>query len=1548
NSAASLAEFAEVKLQFKRAEICPGTNIEVGSQRRFITAPPGQVQSVLVVTGANKIDALEINALEPGSGTKVHTRLITLGYSAADEDCSPASGPLTHAPVRLLTSIQESAWGTDSPRVDLPANTFAYGPSMLALVDANLASGVPTPWAQYANLPGKNFAWGYRRTDDRWPTVEAMLLDVDGDGLSDRLHNASVTENGVTSCKATWQRNDLNISQWGTQQLLTFGDSGSTRMPRLRWQGPNETGQQPNPGSEQADPSDNFDHREGCALNGQVTAFHNSHPTYGICHDNTACTPGSYCPDGNVCPDGSQPNNRTYLAYRWMDMDGDGLTDLVAAIHGNNQRYDIVLGNDLVGGGQPYEPSLFGTIPIPSGLPACAGLPELCKALGTNCMNRIGTLNACDSNTVCRMDWSDINSCVSTAVDDPCEMEIGLRIGPVVDDGKTPQQPGMLASARRPYRMCNGVYPWFIFKNRGNGNFSDTPIIKYQPVPLESDTGDSALTGPGIAGTRHGVVDIDGDGLVDGVAQARDLDQTAHSWWWYVWLNDGTGGLGPTRFVWQSREHALGHINGIDSNAVDVSDSSMGLFDVNGDGLVDHWHANPDPQPEPPTANIALNDGTGFQLEGPIPFQNVNAGEVESTIKPGSESRGYALDIESQNGKVFIISGSRFSRLRPFDIDADGRVDMFFKNDFGAQPELRFNVGGNFATAATPLPFPVYGVEQTMSATLSGLDRIWELKTDLVDLDDDGYAEGAYWIDGVFHRALHDVATTGPLRLLKTVDNGRGAVTSVAYAPMHDASASDPIVEQNPDEFWAPGRPKASPRNQWVVKSVRVVDGFANTDSTTGYRYKNPRFNADDDGRYAFRGFEEVRTIAPTGMVTKKHYGYDPDWSGRLETTLVVPAEAPNEVRSIDKTTWEARTLSGTSLTTYHATLSEHFVCKNGQGDVACSPTAAGAYTRTESTLIELPISGNKLLWQETGTVLKKQVGNADGDRETIRTFQLLADGITYRARPRTTTLDHRVNGSMTMYAKSDQTWDPTLAANLTNETWFDGNDANRAISRNVVDMTTGNVLERWKPVQNAAASTRTTLTYDARKLFVATDVNEVGHQRDYFWEYGTGTKLRTDGPNIRTCTNCPAPTTTSPLKEQTTIRVDGLGRTIEFWETGSAEGTTFTLYQKELTSYVDAVTASIPSSVTRQVRQTTDPDSLWTKQQTTLDGLGRPFKITEFVFGTAPNDHVTLFQYRTDGTLQTVSVPDPTQNNASLVAYTYSFDSLGRATSLRRPDAAVIADQSGVDIAYDGTSKTVVEVVGVAGGIPATTKTVSDSFGRLTEVHEQISTKPTVFAVTHYTFGPSDNVVTVVDPENVTTALVHDFAGHRTQIIRHGRTWKYGYDKNGNMISEQVPGSPSPPATDPDYTNTIAYDGIDRVVSKLIGSRGLSGPDQGLFGSRTESFNWDYGGNMTGRLYSWLSYGPSSPTATIIRSTWMNDQGEERKRLLRFIGLAGLSDERSISRKFTLAGQLAEARFGDSLPGGCCYTRINPQSTLAGNFVRSGCRTSTQVQEPP
>ena len=298
-----------------------------------------------------------------------------------------------------------------------------------------------------------------------------------------------------------------------------------------------------------------------------------------------------------------------------------------------------------------------------------------------------------------------------------------------------------------------------------------------------------------------------------------------------------------------------------------------------------------------------------------------------------------------------------------------------------------------------------------------------------------------------------------------------------------------------------------------------------------------------------------------------QRYAYTPDWSGRLVATLVHPAEAPAEVRSIDKTTWVERELFDGAIKTYHGTITEHFICANGQTEATCTAAAAPGYTRTISNLSPLgsntQAGGPKLLWAETTSLLQSGASAADGDRETLTRYVLNADGTTYRLRPLISTRQHRVNGTMTMFAKSAKTWDPTYRVPVTDEVWFDADDANRAITRSDYDMATGNLTRRWKPMQNAAFTTYSAFTYDARKLFVATEVNEVGHQFDYTYEYGTGTKLRTDGPNVRSCTTtCPPAAPKFPVKEQRKIRIDGLGRPIERWMTTSDDGSIYTLYQ--------------------------------------------------------------------------------------------------------------------------------------------------------------------------------------------------------------------------------------------------------------------------------------------------------------------------------------------------------------------------------------------------
>ena len=101
-------------------------------------------------------------------------------------------------------------------------------------------------------------------------------------------------------------------------------------------------------------------------------------------------------------------------------------------------------------------------------------------------------------------------------------------------------------------------------------------------------------------------------------------------------------------------------------------------------------------------------------------------------------------------------------------------------------------------------------------------------------------------------------------------------------------------------------------------------------------------------------------------------------------------------------------------------------------------------------------------------------------------------------------------------------------------------------------------------------------------------------------------------------------------------------------------------------------------------------------------------------------------------------------------------------------------------------------EQVGVAGGNAALSITTKDQFDRLIQVDEQLDASSTL-ATTHYVFTPDNNVSAVIDPEGVTTNLVHDLDGHRIQIARGAQIWNYTYDKNGNIATEQVPGASGP-----------------------------------------------------------------------------------------------------------------------------------------------------------
>lgn len=225
-------------------------------------------------------------------------------------DASVEGCTLGHAPYRQLRSIQESAVGRLQPLVVLPPVTFTYGP-------AGRTEWEPSTHGTWTNdeNPGA-MSWGKRFNGNAWPTVETMLMDFDGDGLIDRLRSTHDSQ----TCVLSWDRNTGE----------SFQIMPAIPLPHLPWAEPTTP-------------------ETGCSLNGQRTFYRNQ-------------------PIGGVC---GQKNDGSYLAYRWLDIDANGLPDLVTAIHHDANLYDPNAISDT---------PPFGPWPECQDTPASLLLQERCMA----------------------------------------------------------------------------------------------------------------------------------------------------------------------------------------------------------------------------------------------------------------------------------------------------------------------------------------------------------------------------------------------------------------------------------------------------------------------------------------------------------------------------------------------------------------------------------------------------------------------------------------------------------------------------------------------------------------------------------------------------------------------------------------------------------------------------------------------------------------------------------------------------------------------------------------------------------------------------------------------------------------------------------------------------------------------------------------------------------------------------------------------------------------------------------------------------------------
>lgn len=1458
NSSAQQQDFATVTFNYAEPDLCEG--VPVGSQYNYTSGKQ-------IVSGASKIESIAVTAYSPNApATPVHTRLITLQYSAEARSCDA-----NHAPYRALVSIQQSAWGQDSPRVDLPPITFDYG-------NANVLYPVtPTqkaiPWD--ATGPGAlayNLAWRYRFEGGRWPSIEAMMLDIDGDGLPDRVTNDPVRDAGghVVSCRARWEKNlgpghDSFDSQIRYIPLPTFKwASNTTALPPAEpnlYSGGAFAGENRTTGED-----------ESCALNYQISGFSNSHYSGPGCNDNSTCTYGDdanvkHCANGDDC-NGRNASAPTYFSYRWIDIDADGLIDLVVSPSvGSTSLYNLQQGNGYnAGTGYIYpepEPSLGLSFP------EC---PDISTSAGSPAYSMCGGM----------IPWF-------------------------------------------VYRNHGG----------GNFGILDgfpyADEVTYEPVALDGEAADSSIDGPPV-GQQRALVDFDNDGRLDavvgggsdavwGVYRNTPTAVALHHNRFRPTELDGQSSPFSVRIsTSQSPEHFINFYD--PSNGGNV----LGILDLNGDGLPDRW-AGPDASQGGYVPNYGSSlTTTGLHLTM-RPGEDADDSVACQPLEPSCQCA--TATGECIEGNIILV-GTRLEKNRTLDLDFDGRTDVArLENPFNAML-AHFNVGGQFSEGLG-IGFPTAALRRRIEVSdqfgiSSAEPYTWELRSDMIDIDGDGVYEGMDFGAGRINPAtltMTHISTAPAYRLMTSIDNGRGATTVISYAAATQSNIVKMDAEAIPDAG-EPSRPAVVPHPLYVVSSLVTSDSIANTADTNTYSYARPQYLPDDFGRYRFRGFSETDSTNVSGSKTQALYNYLLDWNGTKVMEVRFSGDDLVNPASIESTTFEKLEIASagdTSLKYYVPSLQEHFLCANAQPRTACI-SSPSAYSRTTSVFTLETVPGFAGAWLESAT---RREGMDDLARESVFTHHIHSpDPDTYRIREvsRIDEVIDLITGVGVQYSGMSHQWDPTYAVPLTDEPYYPAASTGAPVRR-AYDMRTGNLQKTWKPNQNIAGTAASQNLYDDRELFVAQEINELGMSRGYRYEYGTGAILETSGPNAPDCAATATCRSDQEVSQRELTRVDGLGRVLTKSQTVSND---FLLVTVSQATYTDGTPSFVDDY---SIVDTESGVAQYAHTRATHSGTGLMTSKTTYSAESSVPDAVVAYTYTNSGHLAKVSLPDPT-DAAVQQSYTYGYDGLDRPSSIRRPDT------SGIVIDYNGAVQTYSEIPGSNGGHQIVRAAMLDSFGRIAATAELKNSDLSClaypcstgdnWAMTTYTYDPHDLVSSIRDDNGVTTTFSYDELGRRTSVTRpNNRSWRYGYDLNGNLIYVSTP---CVGVACLRTTSTIAYDDLDRPTSRMYSSSGYAAGDADLFGT-TDVYSYDLGSNQQGRLTAWISYGPTSPTPLVVNAFTYDAQGNVSSYVDLFQAV-GFSNTQIETSSYTPARQLKRIEYNDA--GFDCTTSQGTHSDFSYN----------------
>ncbi len=1391
NFDAGLASHARVEFEYQPVTYCSATpqngELPIGASLDF---RGGSVW----YSGRHTLDRVETFAMANDGSVENKVRRVQLGITSL---CPKNGGSIRQLDKIEITNPEGPATNAASLA---PPMTFGYGDTARSFASTSMFD-LPSSANHLPFSTVLSGGWIRAYDNEGEPSLEQTLLDFDGDGRLDMLVPTIGTE-----CSFDFLQN--TGTGFNRRHAIAFPSE------RLEWE------------NSAANPGEG----EGCTLSARRTKWTNRVTNLD-------------------CDEDRQYG--TYLTHRFIDMNKDGLPDLVTAIRVDQTFMEL----SQPGNPNPYIPGVsevLAEIPPVDGEGMCLEGVDAEDSVVSNCFidNNSGVTQCCKSFD---MDVLEPNMDTGKAV----------RCGELMEqDPEGWENTGCGAPPRS--LEVGGQYPWMVYYNTGD-NLDPNGQRVWSPIPLDPAGAESSIGGGNASGsssTSHAILDINGDGVIDALAPGVSVivQPITLVRYWQVFagsVDQATGkflGFESKPYFWIVPDNARTAQSGSEPHTYFVGDAQpidvvftstmTTLVDVNADGLPDLVRRNGDFTV--PGLSTSLNTGSGFCNEfSTLQERNV----VNQTAYDHADLMCMSLaglppeSPQPQCAVPIATTGSGESLIRLVDIDGDGLLDYY-----DAKPELEVaplplpatcssddcasvkisGAGGGFQDSYSDMK----GVGKPISRHIEVTSLGWGVWSDFMDLDGDGLDDIITISGGDAQLVSEDTSLGKPLRLLNKIDNGQGLVTDIEYQPYNETTAS------------------AMPAHVWVVSKVTTRSKLAEEwgpapDSEVLIQYENAVYNKDYRGNYGFRGFGITSVSSPHALgatsgfaVTQKKYNYSQDYSGRLtESAVFADGFAKQQPHAIDHTAWKTLEVAEGASKSFVAETLYHRIC-DGLDYASCASNLGTNYHSKEFNVYRaqsLPTSGvfAYVPWHHTvyehGSYHHKSVTNQTLYYGKEKYWSMVSSVVNYDEESAVVSKSMQISDTSKTFVQHKGVYG-TIGGVLA--VYWDKTGRSE----------TGQIVVFQDP-NDRATGAKATAQYSGYAVQATSTSNELEQTTTIETDLGTGQTLRTQGPNALDCNP------SERAGSRTTY--DALGRPTALYEIGCYGGTYSDSRKLSNIEYVDfKYNTGIPAHVITTSYQEEDGPRIINTIY--VDGAGRTVR-------TVANDGTTdgivsTSEYNAKGQLIRSTMPNP--DTASLpgdtVDSSYSYDSLGRTVAVRQAPSIDGANATGVNISYSFNGTNTIQEVSehVMSGPAATTTTYSDFFGRMVQVDE--SRDGATAAQTLYEYDGNDNVKKITDADGVITEMEHDWDSRRTKVIRGEREWTYAYDKNGNMIRETSPNPNNVETADNPgfvYTTQTVYDELDRPTSRILATAGHDSATLDTFDAREVGFTYDSCANGIGQL---------------------------------------------------------------------------------------------------